>query len=347
MKKIGSLLTVLFIFSLTVSVAFGGEIKFSREEIRKLELIKKAKKFGQEVLGLHPTSNFIVFEERLSKYSLLFFSKKTDVAFSYDDPLMSAISSDYDDEKTAVIKYEIATGDYDVFLASVAMSSGTYITRKFLTYSDKTIVRTVLHEDLHDNISLPRHMEESVAAVFEAAAAARFYNESDKDFRVTMGFALFAALDLDMLFHEISDLNQKFKSGELSLAGYLTERDKKIKESYYPSMAEISVMHTYKHYFALWYKLLRAMNFNVPKFIDFLRAFPFKEEKKEWGQQKSFEETMKLEEEASAYVEGVISSMQGKKSDNFDFTENEFEKWQKDYKHKGLLPENLGRFLRK
>jgi len=300
----------LVVISFLTALANSDVPKFNKQEREKLELIKKAKVFG-ESLGLHPTRNFLEFRERLSKYNLLFYSKKTDVPFCYIDPLMLALQSDFDNATDSVKNYGIATDVYDVFFSQVAMSSGTYTTRSFLTYSNRAIARTVLHEDLHGNTDLPRELQEAIAEVFETAAASRFFKDDDKEFRSAMAFSLVEALILDELFHKIEAMHEEFKKGNIATATYLQMRDKEIGDSWYGSMTAISVLHTYKHYHALVYRLLKAMDYDLPRFIVFFREFPFHGPRRDMEQEQYFAETLRIEKDAEVYLEDAIASLTG------------------------------------
>ncbi len=311
MKKIFLVLLFIFLFSFLILEARGkkDEPRLSKREKEKIEHIKKVKKFGEE-LGLSPTHNFKEYQEKVSKYNIFFFNEKTVVPYSYVDPLISVVRSPYDNLKESIKHFEIDLEKYDVyFYVTIGVSSGTYITKRLLAHSDRTIADTVLHEDLHDNINLPRHLEESVALLFGIAGASRYLKDSEKDFRSAMGFALVDAILLDELHEHICSLNQDRIDGKISMREYLEKRDAKIANSWYKSMAEIAQHHTYKHYFVLWYRLFKVMNFDLKKLIIYLKEFPFKQPSFENGHEKYFEETLKVESLAEVFIENSIASL--------------------------------------
>lgn len=311
---------VLFVLYLSANVLFCSFLvadeapKFTEREKAKLKLIGEAKKFG-ETVGLLPTDNFLEFRETVPKYTLLFYSKKTDVPYSYIDPKILATESRYGIATEAALAYGISTETYDIFLAQVATASGTYITRKLLSYGDTTIARIVLHECLHNNINLPRHMEEAAALLFETVAAARFFGEDDKGLRSACAYALVDAVFLDQTFHEIEGMSAELSSGTLSLAEYLEKRDEKIKNSWYETMTEISVHHSYKHYFALFYRWLKGNDLDVKKYVEFLKQFPYKDSDRTLSEEEYFKETLRVEEEAERYLAGIVASFPEEVSD--------------------------------
>lgn len=285
------------------------EPRFSKREKEKLELIKKVKVFGED-LGLSPTNNFKEYQEKVSKYNIFFYNEKTVVPYSYVDPLINVVRSPHDNLKDSVKYFEIDIEKYDVyFYVTIGVSSGTYITKRLLAHSDRTIADTVLHEDLHDNIDLPRHLEESVALLFGVAGASRYFKDSEKNFRSNMGFTLVDAILLDDLHSFISSLNQERINGKISMREYLEKRDAKIADSWYKSMAEIAQHHTYKHYFVLWYRLFKVMNFDLKRLVVYLKEFPFKQPSFENGHEKYFEETLKVEMLAEVFIENSIASL--------------------------------------
>ncbi len=303
----------VFVVSFSDSAPKKDEPRLSKREKEKIELIKKVKKFG-ESLGLNETRNFRDYKEKVSKYNIFFFNEKTKVPYSYVDPAISVVQSPYDNLNDSIKHYEIDKEKYDVyFYVTIGVSSGTYITKRLLSHSETTITQTVLHEDLHDNINLPRHMEEAAALLFGVAGASKYFNDSEGDFRSTMGFALLDALVLDELHEQISSLNKEYLDGKITIRDYLEKRDAKIGNSWYGSMAEVAQHHTYKHYFPLFYRLLKSMNYDLGKFIVFLRDFPFKQPSWEEGHEKYFEKTLSVEVDAELYIESVIKSLSEEK----------------------------------
>lgn len=359
MKKVFLVLSVIFLFSFIVSEARGkkDEPRFSKREKEKIELIKKVKEFGEE-LGLEPTNNFKEYQEKVSKYNIFFFNEKTVVPYSYVDPLITVVQSPHDNLKDSIRHYEIDLEKYDVyFYVTIGVSGGTYITKRLLAHSDRTIADTVLHEDLHDNINLPRHLEESIALLFGVAGASRYLKDSDKDFRSTMGFALVDAILLDDLHGFISSLNQERINGKISMREYLEKRDAKIANSWYKSMAEIAQHHTYKHYFVLWYRLFKVMNFDLKKLIVYLKEFPFEQPSFENGHEDYFEETLRVEALAEVFIENSIASLTvdsaGTATETFDTSDeilrliNEFYRNDNLLKHPPIMPEEPERHLLK
>lgn len=307
-KKFFVLLIFIFPF-----ICFSGnkkeEPRLSKRQKEKIELIKKVKAFGED-LGLNPTENFKEYRETVSKYNIFFFSEKAKVPYSYVDPVMTVVQSPYDDLERSVRHYEVDIKKYDVyFYVTIGVSGGTYITKRLLSHGDVMIAQTVLHEDLHDNIDLPRHLEEAVALLFGIAGASRYFKEADRDFRSTMGFALMDAILLDDLHSDICLFNKEWLEGKTTFEEYLKRRDEKIADSWYRSMSEISQHHTYKHYYVLWYRLFKAMDFDLKRFLSFLKEFPFKQPTWDLGHDKYFEETIRLEALAEVFIESAIASL--------------------------------------
>lgn len=303
---------------------------FSEKDKAKIELISRVKKYAKSI-GLEPTNNFKEYRDSSTRYNLFFYNKKTEVPFSYIDPLLVYKQSDYDNLASSVIGYGINTEENDVyFYTTLGVASGTYITRNLLESGDDVIAEVVLHEDMHDNTSLPRHIDEATALLVGIAGSSRFMKSDEEDFGLFMEYLAIEATTVKKLHKNILELNKLYKKGQISFESYLTIRDLKLKVTGQESMASMVQHHTYLYYLPKLIRIFRAMDYDLKSFVVFMKAFPYKEpswdENNDEAQEleKYFKETLRVEEEADAYLDKVIDELESKKPQTVD-AQNIFE----------------------
>ncbi len=313
--------SVIFIFLFVgVNAICGSEAVFSREEKEKIALIAKVKKFATSI-GLKPTNNFKEYQDEPGKYNLLFFSKKTDVPYSYIDPLLNYKQSDYNNLASSVLAYDIDLNTYDVyFYTTLGIASGSYITKNLLKCEDALIADVVLHEDMHDNTNLPRQIDEGTAFIVGIAGSAMFMKSDEMDFICLMEYLIAEAEKIKSLHFNITEMNKTYKSGKMSFATYLTIRDYKMRVTGQDSMASVAQNHTYMCYVPLLLRLFRSMDYDIKRFISFMKDFPYKEPSWEQEHLSYFKETLAIEVEAKKYLEDKILEFEGTGiKENFSF----------------------------
>ncbi len=319
MKKVFTL-SIIILFLVISLISFGEEL--SKKDKEKIALISKVKKFAASI-GLEPTNNFKEYRDSPEKYNLFFYSKKTDVPYSYIDPLLNYKQSDYDNLASSVIAFGIDTNEYDVyFYTTLGIASGSYITRNLLNCEDAVIADVVLHEDMHDNTNLPRQIDEATALIVGVAGSSRFMKSDEMDLICLMEYLLAEAEKINSLHKNITEANLLYKNGKISFKSYLTIRDYKLLVTGQESMASVAQHHTYMRYVPLLLRLFRSLNYDLKRFVKFMKEFPFKEPS--WDQEHLayFEETLKVEIEAEKYLKEKISEFEKKMTLSVPFYQN-------------------------
>lgn len=238
MKKFACVLAVIFFFSACPAcagmadrsftiVAFSAEMPsgLTKDEQTAWKLIQKVKKF-EETLGMKPTKNFLVYKEKEDGYNLLFYCKKTEMPFSYLDPLLVMKSSTLDnleDNLKALAEIGITPEEYDIyFYVTQGQSGGTVVTKRLLNSEPEEIVGTVLHEDFHDNCDIPFHFNESAAVIFEFSGMCKFMDYEPTNL---LEYVYLIARKYDICHEELTLLAKNLKDGSISMEEYLKSRE--------------------------------------------------------------------------------------------------------------------------
>lgn len=275
-----------------------GEYDLTTYEQFKLDLISKIKEFAQKELGFKPTKNFLKFDEKGCQ-NFLFYSKKTEIPFSHIDPLMgferalcAEPQSDFDGLKSKASKssgVNLSESEYDfLFYGNVVESGSAPVTRSVLERGLADLVELVVHEDWHENVNLPSHIEESSAQLVSYVAMLRYLKREDQ-----MDYYLERKLLIANLFNKCWDDLERAK---LYLKNnYILEKDYfnfryAVIHSFLKEMGEngfylnpdtlnpalIAHIHSYSYYFPLMYDLFYAKNKDIKAFINIMRNIPIK-----------------------------------------------------------------------
>lgn len=274
---------------------------FSEIEWQKLDLIKGAEEFGK-TLGLKETSNFKDFVETDPKLYRFFVCLKNSVPFSLLDPKIKQLELS---EKEEFLKNHPNHSDY-VFETIVynAYAGGSITTRKLLALSDDELVGVVVHEKFHDSVGMPLHMDEAAAMLVGISATALFVGGDQEmvkerlkehlDEEVTRCLNLWEGLNktIDKDKKGLSKNQERMRRIGFGLSGY-------------KNVIDFASCLTYNHYFPLMFDLFRHFNFELPKFIEFCKNFPRKEDHSEDARE-HFHETRKREFAAERIIRNMI-----------------------------------------
>lgn len=309
------------------------DIKIIREPSLKervsVKTIDGAKKFIKEVkefeagLGFKETKNFVDFDENVS-YSALYFQKFSDMPFSYLDPRMGFRGIDDKNLEKGVSfaklmftkYYGIDTTKCDFFLyLNGAWAGGTKITPGMLDKTPKDLAYTVMHEDWHDNVDLPMHIEEATCDLIGIAGTAQFLKmeNANKSLRERLDFAM----AINYTHKKLSDLSTLFYFKAIDTTTYyLRKRDglHELKNKLVSlrqdtseiNAAWVSFYHVYTHYYPLMYRLYDACNADIKEFVGVLKTIPFNKLTNFEYSICFFEKTRKVDKYIEVYLEKII-----------------------------------------
>lgn len=284
------------------SFRFRNKGKFSKQEIAKIELIREIKKFGKTI-GLRKTINFLRFKEKDKRLieNCGFFNDV--LPFSYFDPNYIYFDDFPKNRENYVLGTEISS----------AFSGGSLITRPFLRLSNFDITELVLHEDFHDSVSLPRHINESAAKIVGLIGS--FYFNSSSDEKLAKNHLLFFLRDevtpeLEC-YEKLKKIYEDFSQRKISENKFNGLRKKLLHSIYHGGEFERLIylisMRTYYYYIPLLSRLLISFNMDIRRFVDFFKKFPYKEPVG-FGI-KVFDETRRLEILAEKYIKREINNL--------------------------------------
>ena len=283
-------LPILFIILLIILLGCrppGGDSELNKTQIDRLELIDKIKAFEKK-LGFNETENFRVYSDNVEAYDYYFYTSKTDLPYSLDDPSLQHGRGKPENAPIDLAKY-------DVYFYSIEAVAGvkTPVTKSLLRAPLHRFIHVVLHEDWHEQMDSPLSIEEPCAEVVSYPAAILF---AEKEFgrdskvyeRLKDGFR--KKLEESKLYQQYYDelklLYAQFHSGEISEAETLAN-----KEELLESMAEdlqglwggkpsqlnnafIAFQMTYQRYFPLMYQVYSATGFDLRKTMAIFRSVP-------------------------------------------------------------------------
>ncbi|MEK9158948.1 MAG: hypothetical protein AAB673_03015 [Patescibacteria group bacterium] len=254
-------------------------VEFTPKERQSLELIQKVKAFAP-TLNLGPTKNFEKFEEGGKKYNFLYYHLKENIPFSYLDTTMKFAKCPYDnlaDNWLCLVINGVNTDDYDVFLyPAIAAAGGTIITRRLLDADSMYLASAVIHEDFHDNIHLPRHMDEAAATLVGIVGAGLSFGLGEARTRQIINNELDDSNDVIYCHQRLVDLAQLYASGKINFQSYESEKRRlgTLFRFDRPNAAKVAFLHSYRYYFPLMCRLFYALNGDLARFVQVMKQAP-------------------------------------------------------------------------
>lgn len=211
-------------------------------------LIQNVKKFAGEEFNFKETSNFK--EHSSASKHRLYYHLKTEIPFSYLDPKMNKlyVNSTNLDEVLQSLKEKSIIPDpnkYDFFLyGNIIYAGGVKITSALTKKIPLRLARIVLHEDWHDSIDLPHHIEEASAELIKIVGAYQFLGQE-----TTIDSALKSKLKHDeavnRTYCELENLSLLLMLKEIDKPTYFSERKKVLKNNWEfgPDVAQNNFLH--------------------------------------------------------------------------------------------------------
>ena len=281
--------------------------RFNGEERRKLELIKKAKEFGKTI-GLSETRNFTNFVEECKTLKNLCGFSDTILPFSEIDPDFFYFKYSSDDQKVVREGYILRKVEF------FALSGNSFVTRDLIKTSNDKLVGSILHEDFHDSVSLPRHIDEAAAKIVEIFSRTIFNPNNSKKFAFAMlkRYLCYNVLPNLNCFDELKKVYDKLSLGKITLKTFERKRGKILLRYRLRKEGLVGIIFEmiYHYYFPLLLELLQAFDCDISAFISFFKEFPYKEVRG-GGRltRKYFEETRQIEIEAEKYIKNKIKEL--------------------------------------
>ena len=163
-----TLLILLIVFLLIIP---GCQLHDGLTREQKLELVGEIKAFEKK-LGFNETENFKTYSDETEAYDYYFYTPKTVLPYSLDDP-----SLQFTTEESGSISTD--SQEYDVFYYSIEAIAGvkTPVTRSLLRAPLPRFIHVIFHEDWHEQIDSPLGIEEPTGEVVSYIAAMLFAEE--------------------------------------------------------------------------------------------------------------------------------------------------------------------------
>jgi len=310
----------LFVFLLSTAAfefANGLPAGLTDKEKASWELIDEVKVF-EKSLGMKPTENFLHYKAKEDSYNLLFYCRKDVMPFSYLDPQLVSMKSTIDNLEGNIeelAKIGVTPEEYDIyFYTTQGLSGGTVITKSLLNSDPEEIVAIVLHEDFHDNVSIPFHFNEAAAVVFGYGGMCKFFGYDPSN---VLRIIHTTAKSYDFCHDELSLLVRRYANGkgDISLAKFMIEKKialARLEKRVYRenvTAANVAQNHSYFHYYGLILQLFKSFDYEPAPFLRFLNDVPYKVLiGDEGGRQKYFDETRSVERGFTSYVSRYLKS---------------------------------------
>ena len=253
----------------------------------RLSLITEIKAFEAR-LGFDETENFRVYSDEIEAYDYYFYTSRTELPYSLDDPLLQHATGRPGD---ATIDLE----EYDVFYYSMEAVAGvkTPVTKSLLQAPLSRFIHVILHEDWHEQMDSPLGIEEPCGEVVSYAAAMLFTEEKfgqDSAVYQTLKEEFSNKLEESELYHryyeELKILYSQLDSGRITESAALSEKARMLEvmandikgiwgaSPRQLNNAFIAFQMTYYRHFPLMYGVYSATDFNLAETMAIFRSVP-------------------------------------------------------------------------
>lgn len=285
---------------------------------RCMTIIRETKEFEKKI-GFKETDNFQKYS-RSKKYNIFYYHKKADIPFSYLDPVMHddfVRFNNVEEGKTYLARRGKNIDDFETLLYSpIGVSGGTLITKQLLETDRRLIAYTALHEDCHDNFSLPIHIDEAASDLIGEAGSATLFGR--KSVEAYLQESLDRAIKINTAYEKLAAEAEKYKAGKTEFEEFNNKKNKitlAIKSLCYNVKYEsgslttaLSQIHTYTHYFPLIYKTFYKFNGNLGDFFKYMMEISadFKNRAYSEDRQKSFLEQRADERQIENILERLL-----------------------------------------
>ncbi|MFC1955106.1 aminopeptidase [Chloroflexota bacterium] len=284
-----ALLFLLIVFLIVISSCkpSNSHSELSDEQQYKLELITEIKAFEKK-LGFDETENFKTYSGETEAYDYSFFTSKTNLPYSLDDPLLQAATG-----KPESVPIDLEK--YDVFFYSIQAVAGieTPVTKSLLQAPRPRFIHVIFHEDWHEQMDSPLGIEEPCAEVVGYTAAMLFAREKfgqSSEVYETLQKRFGKKLEESELYQQYYDeldiLYSSFHSGTISEADTLAQKASLLKEMANElrslwgaspgqlNNAFVAFQMTYFRHFPLIQQVYSATNYDLAETMAIFRAVP-------------------------------------------------------------------------
>jgi len=284
--------------------------ELNEDQTYKLNLLTEIKAFENK-LGFVETENFKTYSDEIESYDYCFFTPKTTLPYSLDDPLLQR-------SKGKLKELDIDLDKYDVYCYPIEAIAGvkTPVTRSLLRAPLTRFIHIIFHEDWHEQMDSPLGIEEPCAEVVSYTASMLFTEE-----KFGQNSAVYRTLEKDFAnkltesklyqqyYDELNLLYSSFHSGRISEAETFTRKAELLKTmaddlkdiwGASPSQlnnAFIAFQMTYYRHLPLTYQVHMATDFDLAKTMAIFRSVP--EQGVNFG---NVEELKRIENEATGYL---------------------------------------------
>lgn len=285
-------------------------MQLSDREQQALLTLEKVRKYEKSI-GILPILDFKDTNKEDPTVNV-FYQKKTDMAFSYLDPLLNFRLAELDDSQSLGVWLppEIDISQYDFYLYSPEANANGLRSFDSLIYGLFRMVSVVIHEDWHNNVSLPLHIEEASAALIGEVGAVEFIGVgAEKEAQIYFKHHIM----VNDCYGELSRLSGLYAEGKIAIGTYNAEKEKIYKKYRFNDKklnpARIAYEHTYSYYFPLMYKLFIAERKNLKRTVEFLKRIKVEEPAWRADRKLYFRETLEAELKIEKIIEEEIGRL--------------------------------------
>ena len=280
----------------------------------RLQLVQEIKAFEKE-LGFEETDNFKFYSDELEAYHYYFYTPKTVLPYSLDDP---ALQYDIGKRESALIDLE----SYDVFFYSIEALAEikTPITKSLLRAPLSRFIHIIFHEDWHEQMASTLGIEEPCAEVVSYPAAMLFTEEKfGQDSAVYQTLKeefdnkLKESKVYQQYYEDLEFLYSRFHSGKISENETLSRKARLLEfmgnelkdiwggKPLQLNNAFIAFQMTYFRYLPLMYQVYSATNFDLLKTMAIFRSAP-----NQGAEFENVEELKSIETEVIDYLRNTL-----------------------------------------
>jgi len=280
----------------------------------RLQLVEEMKAFEKK-LGFDETDNFKTYSEATEAYDYYFYTPRTTLPYSLDDPLLQHGTGK---PESSLIDLE----KNDVFFYSIESIAGvkTPITNSLLRAPLPRFIHIIFHEDWHEHMDSPLGIEEPCAEVVSYVAAMLFAEEklgNDSVVYQTLEDEFNKKLEESKLYRQYYDelkaLYSQFHSGAISEAETLSRKAELLAamgnelEGIWGGKPDqlnnafLAFQMTYFRHLPLMHDVFLNLNSNLAQTMTKFRAVP-----DQGAEFKNVVELKRIETEATDYLHDII-----------------------------------------
>jgi len=281
MKNIFCVMLVLFfVFACVTDYSVAEKNKkpqFSKEEKEALENIKKIKEFGKTI-GLKETDKFTVFKDGCP-YIWMFYFENNRVPNSNLE-IFKARFDNMNELKAYQKKHGITWEKYNIEIYRGRATTGSsVITRDFLKKDEWEMVRTIVHEDIHDTLDLPVNFEEAVCHFVSYVAQMKYFKFSDIERDVYLKGMLLDGAVVKNVYKKHKALFFEYVEGKIDEFEFKEQEgvifgraERLLSGKFFFTRVAVYDHITYYRYFDIVYKLFYAHDANIFQLMTYLKG---------------------------------------------------------------------------